>query len=226
MTIYTQIHKRLNLIAKKRQTQLNNKGTIAQINSEQELQRLMNKKPEHDTEIISKHLQNNVSDEQLKSAYNELSNILTKTNRTKEAHVTSAECVFKHSFQRHSKVKLYSTFWISNLTTDIFIPKYRLAIEIDGGIHNSQPKMRKDDYKDQFLGQLNIIVAHVDNRNVKRFAFECAAGLRRTTPLDSRACKRLMRKVYIITLTRQLTIDELSQLFNLTNFPESTRRRA
>lgn len=213
MTIYNQIHNRLSNIALRRQSFLKQKGIIAQINLEQEFKKYDNEGDEY--RRLNHHLKN-IPYNQLKSAYGELSSILTNIHRTKEAHVTLSEHAFLRRFSRYSRLNIYPSFWISNFNLDFFIPKYRLAIEVDGGIHNSQAKMRKDDYKDQYLEHLGILVFHVENYDAKKMALLLPSALRRSPSLDSRGVKRLMKRIYILSLTRHLTIDELSNLFSFT----------
>ena len=57
-------------------------------------------------------------------------------------------------------------FSVNNYILDFFCPRAKLAIELDGEVHNS-PEAREYDLKrDDFLGSLDIKVLRVENKLV------------------------------------------------------------
>lgn len=49
---------------------------------------------------------------------------------------------------------------------DFYIPKYKLAIELDGGVHSIGLVIRKDQNKDAFLNENGISVLRLENEIV------------------------------------------------------------
>jgi len=79
-----------------------------------------------------------------------------------------------------------------------------LIIEVDGGIHNQIGKMLKDEFRDDLFLKYGLMVSHVTNENVfevsNRIAYGISSG--EIKSIDSRAKKRLMRKLYIESLIK------------------------
>lgn len=49
---------------------------------------------------------------------------------------------------------------------DFYIPKYKLAIELDGGVHSIELVIRKDQNKNAFLNENGISVLRLENEIV------------------------------------------------------------
>lgn len=49
---------------------------------------------------------------------------------------------------------------------DFYIPKYKLAIELDGGVHSIELVIRKDQNKEAFLNENGISVLRLENEIV------------------------------------------------------------
>ena len=57
-------------------------------------------------------------------------------------------------------------FSVNNYILDFFCPKAKLAIELDGEVHNSAEAQERDLKRDDFLGNLDIKVLRVENKLV------------------------------------------------------------
>lgn len=134
---------------------------------------------------------------------------------------TRHEDMINEMLQAHTKLKYFRSFWIRKRNVDFFIPSisgsdkelsikgYKgLAIEVDGGIHNSQAKMNKDNSKYQQLHRLQIALYTVENDDFKEIPFkQFIMRLRTQQRLDSRARKRVLRNVYLATLASHKDFD-------------------
>lgn len=72
------------------------------------------------------------------------------------------------------RVKKQQKFIIGNKVyfVDIYMKAYKVAIEVDGGYHNSHQQIEKDKQKDLDLSTLGLLVIRVKNEDVKkRFGF-------------------------------------------------------
>ena len=57
-------------------------------------------------------------------------------------------------------------FSVNNYILDFFCPRAKLAIELDGEVHNSPEAIEHDLKRDDFLGSLDIKVLRVENKLV------------------------------------------------------------
>lgn len=102
---------------------------------------------------------------------------------------TRSELFFRSLLKKHTKLTVYTSFWIGRRCVDFFLPAIGhenvvirqsedlsikksskgmkgLIIEIDGDIHNRGFKMTKDNNRDDdFLG-LEIGVFHIENQDI------------------------------------------------------------
>jgi uroporphyrinogen-III synthase len=72
------------------------------------------------------------------------------------------------------RVRKQQKFIIRNCVyfVDIYMKAYKVAIEVDGGYHNSPQQIEKDKQKDLDLSTLGLLVIRVKNEDVrKRFGF-------------------------------------------------------
>jgi hypothetical protein len=151
----------------------------------------------------------------LKHAYNVLSKELDE-----EYKLETQRTMFENSFSKllrgvACKIEYHRSFWIGKRNIDFFFPtlagtpikseqekRYRgLAIEIDGKIHDQYEKMQRDQSKYKLLHNLGIATIVVENHH-----FDCPAvisilnNLSRLPRIDTRAKRRLLRNIYLITL--------------------------
>src|SRR5690606_27022447 len=98
---------------------------------------------------------------------------------------------------------------------DLFFPQLRLAVEINGDIHNNEIKMRKDELKDTTLQALKIRVANVENGDVNKLTYEIIDRIKSQDikPIGTLNTKRLWNRVFIVTLARHYSLTELSNIF-------------
>jgi len=143
-------------------------------------------------------------------AYRDLRRALTEKygmEQTKTIH----EIYAKEILKRHYKLGVETSVWIGPRNIDLFIPSMRLyhgavrfnglAIEIDGGIHNEEHKMKKDQAKFEYLNFLKISSVRFNNEDIPNGKFEnFIIGLKNHYYPDTRTRQRLMRKIHIETI--------------------------
>lgn len=126
---------------------------------------------------------------------------------------THSEIYFANEVKRHTRLEVLPSVWIGRFCVDFLIPgiggelikgrrKLRgLAVEIDGPIHNIEPKMKKDENRRGVLASLGIGLYSIENSDlnskpVKAFLNE----LRELPRLSWRAKQRVMSRVYSWTV--------------------------
>ncbi len=152
----------------------------------------------------------------LQIAYDHFTNKLAISNKEKNLETTKTihEIRAKKLIEQNFKFKFFTSFWIGNFNIDLFFPQLRLAIEIDGDIHNQQAKMNKDNYKEYVLHQkFKIIILRLKNDEVVTKLIPILEEIK-SNPihlLSSKAKKRLMRNIYIFTIaTIAHDLDEIA----------------
>lgn len=65
--------------------------------------------------------------------------------------------------------------WVGNVCLDFLLPKYNLAIEVNGPIHYKEFKMSKDRRKLDVLSKLGIWLLPISNEDVSEFDFALMA---------------------------------------------------
>lgn len=171
--------------------------------------------------------------EQLAESYRTLVVKLNASNR-KSAERTFAESQVFNAINLASNLKFHRSFWIVNRNVDLFCPGvgqlhapirkgYKierepimrgLAIEVDGPIHDSELKMRKDTSKSDFLHTLGIGHIAIENADVKsRVVQNTIQQLKNLPRLDTRARVRLLRKIYTATIAFHADDSVMAQLF-------------
>ncbi|MEI6093579.1 MAG: hypothetical protein WCQ47_07885 [bacterium] len=150
----------------------------------------------------------------LNKAYWALSGVLNK-KYVLEAKKTSFERDMAGKVRHYTRTKFYQSIWISNHNIDLFFPQLRLAIEINGGIHNNEIKMRKGELKDATLQTLKIRVANIDNENTNKLTYEIIGHIKSKNikPIGTLNIRRLWSKIFTVTLARHHSIAELSEIF-------------
>lgn len=170
--------------------------------------------------------------EVLEKAYSNLSKELIQNCCIK----TISEDAVYNSISQRTNLKFYRSIWIGNRNIDLFCPAVGqlylpnikghkikrhqimrgLAIEIDGAIHNRELKMKKDNHKAHILGELGIGYTVVPNEDTCHpSVLNMIADLKKMTRLDSRARKRLMRKVYVTTLLYHASDEVIANLYQI-----------
>jgi len=96
---------------------------------------------------------------------------------------------------------------------DFFIPRLGAVLEVDGGIHFNEIKMRKDEFKECYLkDKFKISVWRAENKDVEMFVYMTLLRARGAGDLSSKALKALMSKVFIETIVFHSAHDELVRL--------------
>lgn len=140
---------------------------------------------------------------------------------------TSYEKLFKIRINRKTKIKIYRQVWIGNHCIDLFIPCVGIrnsdfkrgyclkgiAIEIDGPIHRTYFKQKKDDYKNASLSELGILVWRVENLDTHKAGIIDFKNDQRIGRLSSNARARLWQRIQMLTLLQHASDKDLLSLF-------------
>ncbi|MBN2856209.1 MAG: DUF559 domain-containing protein [Halothiobacillaceae bacterium] len=88
--------------------------------------------------------------------------------RKLRGQMTDAEQVLWHHIRRKqiAQVQFYRQKPLLNFIVDFYCPAARLVVELDGGQHFEAPAEKKDKARDLALGELGLLVARFDNRQV------------------------------------------------------------
>ncbi len=128
----------------------------------------------------------------------------------------------------------YKSIWIGNRNVDLFCPAIGslhppvlkgqkiartsamrgLVIEIDGTIHDRELKMKKDTSKYKLLHELGIGLTVIHNDSINEVGVNnLIKGLMQRPRLDSRARRRILRKIYVATLAYHASDKVLVSLY-------------
>jgi len=147
-----------------------------------------------------------IPDHLLEKYYLKVCDVLNSHYSTRNLTIkTIYEEFFNNLISKNTIIDIQRSVWAGNHNLDLFIPRLKLAIEIDGGIHTHEIKMRKDELKDKFLRNLGIYVYHVDNQDVSRCANELQSLLKGKIKLKS--TNSLWRRIYLETLASHCSQD-------------------
>lgn len=127
----------------------------------------------------------------------------------------------------HTKVPIYNQVWIGSRCFDIFIPSVRgqsptksrgLAIEVDGPIHDTVAKMKKDSAKDKLAESLGIMVHSIPNINFNvcdSVTFNFLFHIRDMPRLSYREYSRLWARIHLKTIELKGTKQEKNKLISI-----------
>lgn len=157
-------------------------------------------------ESIEKHLEL-LELEKLEVMYKKISTALNSKHNM-EAVSTKFEKRFGAYLKSLARVKFFPGFWIGRNCVDIFFQRYGLIVEIDGGIHNSEMKMNKDEFRDDYFKKLKLMVKHVENENVWNFVllFVDAVRTKKIKQVDTRSKNKTLKTIYIKTIARNIKL--------------------
>lgn len=161
---------------------------------------------------LNKGAVSNVSDASLEDVYKQVCEMLNVKYQP-ETSRTFPEKIFKSEFKKYTRVDIFSSVWIGAHCVDLFIPRARIAVEINGYIHDREFKMLKDNHKESCLGQLNIMSYNVNNNDVVKEALTLASLTKERKHIGSVNVKRLWRDIYIHTIASNTPFEELDLLF-------------
>jgi very-short-patch-repair endonuclease len=165
----------------------------------------------------------------LKAEYAAVTELLNRRHGL-ERQITPAEDSFFGQFSKAFRIKLYRQVWVGNLCLDFFIPALGLpkangakgfslkglAVEVDGQIHDTIMKSKKDEFKEKSLHDLGILVWRISNDQV--FGEECipsrAAFRHALKPLCSKARADLWSMIYLVTVLYHSSDEALNLLWS------------
>ncbi|MDD4976425.1 MAG: hypothetical protein PHY93_18855 [Bacteriovorax sp.] len=165
--------------------------------------------------VYRKHL-NQISHKELKRAYLLLCELLESVHKSEMSRTASEDAVY-NLIKQSTKLQVFRSFWIGKRNIDLFIPAIRanlnsgftssqgfkgLAIEIDGKIHDRYFKMKKDENKYEMLKELSICTVTIENHDINNpIVINMIQNLAKIKKVDSRAKSRLLRNIYLKTIT-------------------------
>lgn len=132
---------------------------------------------------------------------------------------------FINLFSGCSKLVPYRNMWIGRRNIDFLFPQIKLkrdgknffgiAFEINGGVHNAEFKMKKDEYKDKALLEANIFPVSIDTVDMyHKHTLSLLEHIFKLPTADSRGKKRVLRNVCIKTILANRTNEQILKLFN------------
>jgi len=145
----------------------------------------------------------------------------------KEIELGVGERPFEHRLKKESKFKYSRQTVVGPYFLDFFLPGVAIkkdefakgltakgiVFEIDGNIHEKEFKQKKDFYKDQCLGLLEIFVVRVQNHQAADYRVSKLLKDKKLNNLDSRSRINLMERISLITLLYFAQKQQLISLF-------------
>ena len=156
----------------------------------------------------------------LSEAYKEISKALNM-EYPEAIQKTNSEKLLYSQIIKHSKVEVLRSVWIGTYNYDLFFPYCScqfhksflngqgndcfkgLIVEVDGGVHYQERKMKIDNSKYLLLHGLNIGSLSIHNEDIykkKSTVKEALLEVLKLNNLDFRAKQRLMRDIYLTTV--------------------------
>lgn len=102
--------------------------------------------------------------------------------------------------EKHTRLKPLKNIWMGNNNVDLFFPYHRLVVELNGRFHDQEAKMKKDNYRDDCLKELGVVVCNIENRDANQFIFKVIMRLKEMKQLSFLMKERLMRNIYLRTI--------------------------
>lgn len=157
-----------------------------------------------------------ISQEELEKAYIELCSFLNEKYKLEMCQTSFEHLVFQ-AIQNITRMRVFRSIWIGKRNFDIFIPSVRgkisgefsdstsnlngLVIEVDGEIHETYSKMKRDESKFDLLRELKIGVVVIQNNDLKHPAvLDLLDSIPMLAKQDTRARERLFRNIYLKTI--------------------------
>lgn len=151
---------------------------------------------------------------------------LRSISHRKIVEKTFAEIELYKAITSFSQTQVCPSVWIGNKNIDLFMPTlegfvigkgrrfHGVAIEVDGGVHNLRSKSYKDNDKEEFLHWMDILTIRIQNTQVlTKNALESLFQSYYFRPADTRAKRRMWKKIYLVTLFLGSSEEELEELF-------------
>lgn len=152
--------------------------------------------------------------------------ITKRLNSNFESITTHSENTVFNKLQKFTKLQIHRQVWIGSRCFDFFIPSVRgnspvksrgLAIEIDGPIHNTISKMKKDDSKDLLAKSLGIMVHSIPNDDsLDKVTLDFLSRIKDMPRLSYREYRRLWAKIHLRTIELRGTTQDKAKIISLT----------
>jgi hypothetical protein len=141
---------------------------------------------------------------------------------------TSAEREMINRFKQEWKTWLYPQTWIGNFCVDIFVPALGafkpgmqrgyilkgLVFEIDGGIHQSEQKMKKDLFKEKSLSDIGIQVWRLTDMQVYDGDIPARKSIKQCFGVVcSRERLRIWGRIHLITILHHGSTEMIGKYF-------------
>jgi very-short-patch-repair endonuclease len=141
----------------------------------------------------------------LKIEYENTRNILSLSPRHRLTFLrTGEEMLFANLLKAEGvKLEYAPSLLIGPFVLDFYFPALKIAFEIDGQIHDQEPKSRVDMKKLELLGRFGIALSSIENFDLINRNPTVMAIIRKLASvprLDSRARQRLLKLIFIATI--------------------------
>lgn len=126
---------------------------------------------------------------------------------------TNEEKVLYSTLRKSYKGNISTGVWIGRHCIDLLIPSYRIAIEVNGIVHDAPIKMLKDEARDSFLkNTFKIMLLSIDNQDVfrHRWVSNIVTHIRGSPPKKSHVVRHLWLDIHIATISQFYSLKELS----------------
>lgn len=152
-----------------------------------------------------------LSHKQLENFYFDVCKKLNCGPRARESHPTFPEQQCAKYLKDFTRVKFYQSIWIGNHCVDFYLQRLGLVIEIDGGIHSSETKMKKDNYAEkEFKRSYKMCVARFNNEDISRLESTVFHLLRQSKKINTKAIRRRNRDIFINTMACHCSMADLA----------------
>jgi very-short-patch-repair endonuclease len=107
-----------------------------------------------------------------------------------------------------------SSIWIGNHCLDFFIPSAGQVIELNGGIHNTELKMKKDRLRDDVVMDIcHIPVMEILNEDMDQQKYKIACELNQRRHIGTSRIRNNWKNIYIETISSCCDVRFLSYRF-------------
>ena len=155
----------------------------------------------------------------LRAYYNEVTKELNMKYDF-ETRVTYHEQVVLKLLQKITRAKFIPQFWVGNHCYDLFMPRYSIGIEVNGGIHYREFKMRKDNLRDENSAFINIPIYEIPHDDIVPHMIRVMTHLKNNErPHQTYERRNIARNAYLFTILRHKGLNfDISELDNVQRY--------